>query len=335
MNKYLLFFSLAVIVSGCAKSIEEDADDTERMLLRAYVEMQAQAGIRYDSTGSGLYYLFPEGRKAGGDMPSDTDFLYVNYTMYDLKGNIAASQYNQRDVAKQLGTFSDSIYYGPTLWGIGRSALTSGVEEALQMMKAGEKIRVLLPSWLSTVNSDSRQYSTTTMFDIELLRVVRDIRQFETDTLRNFSARHYNGMDTLKKDWYYKDLKLGDASDSVANIGDTLKVRYIGYLLDNFVFDTNIADSASYHKIYNSAKAYATLSVIYEEATDTDGNTTSEGTMGVVDGFKYALQRMKPGGEAVTFFSSDYGYSTSGSGQIPAYAPLRFYIKLEGIGRKQ
>ncbi|MDR2358706.1 MAG: FKBP-type peptidyl-prolyl cis-trans isomerase [Prevotellaceae bacterium] len=335
MYKYLLFFSLAVIVSGCAKSIDENADDTEKKLLRAYVEMQARTGVQYDSTASGLYFRFPEGRKSSGAMPADTDFLYVNYTMYDLKGNIAASQYNQSDVAKQLGTFSASTYYGPKLWSVGRYALTNGLEEALQMMREGEKIRVLVPSWLSIVSSDTRQYSTTAMFDIELLRVVRDIRQFETDTLRNFSVRHYGGIDSLKKDWYYIDLKQGDASDSVANVGDTLNVRYIGYLLDNFVFDTNIADSASYHKIYDSANDYAALSVIYQEATDTDDASTSEGTMEVVDGFKYALQRMKPGGEAVTFFSSDYGYSATGSGQIPAYAPLRFYIKLESIGRKQ
>ncbi|MDR0694682.1 MAG: FKBP-type peptidyl-prolyl cis-trans isomerase [Prevotellaceae bacterium] len=335
MYKYLLFFSLAVVVSGCAKSIDENADDTEKKLLRAYVEMQAQAGVQYDSTASGLYFRFPEGRKSGGAMPADTDFLYVNYTMYDLKGNIAASQYNQSDVAKQLGTFSASTYYGPKLWGVGRYALTNGLEEAVQMMTEGEKIRVLVPSWLSVISSDTRQYSTTTMFDIELLRVVRDIRQFETDTLRNFSARYYSGMDTIKKDWYYLDLKQGNVSDSVANIGDTLNVRYIGYLLDNFVFDTNIADSASYYKIYDATKDYAVLSVIYEEDTDTDDTNTSEGTMDVVDGFKYALQRMKPGDEAVTFFSSDYGYEAAGSGQIPAYAPLRFYIKLESIGRKQ
>jgi FKBP-type peptidyl-prolyl cis-trans isomerase len=255
--------------------------------------------------------------------------------MYDLKGNIATSQYNESRVAKQLGAFADSVYYGPKLWGVGRYALTSGVEEALCMMKEGEKIRVLLPSWLSIVNSDVRQYSTTIMLDIELLHVAPDIQQFETDTLRNFSQRYYGGMDTLKTNWYYTDLNTGDASDSVANIGDTLKIRYIGYLLDGFVFDTNIADSASYHKIYSNSKTYSIFSVVYQEATDTDGSTGIEGTMSVVDGFKHALLRMKPGGEAITFFSSDYGYKAAGSGQIPAYAPLRFYIKLESIGRKQ
>ncbi|MDR3350930.1 MAG: FKBP-type peptidyl-prolyl cis-trans isomerase [Prevotellaceae bacterium] len=335
MNRYFLLFSLAIAVSGCAKSIDENADDTEKKLLQAYVTMQAKAGAHYDSTASGLYFLFPEGRKAAGAMPADTDFVYVNYTMYDLKGNIAASQYNQSAVAKQLGTFSAGTYYGPKLWSVGRNALTNGVDEALRLMKEGEKIRVLLPSWLSTVDSDTRQYSSTTMFDIELLRVVRDIRQFETDTLRNFSDRRYGGVDTLKQGWYYVELQPGDVADTVAGVGDTLKVRYAGYLLDNFIFDTNMPDTASYYKIYNASKNYALLSVVYQEATGTDGSESAEGAMDVVDGFKYALQRMKPGAEAVTFFSSDYGYKATGSGQIPAYAPLRFYIKLEAIGRKQ
>jgi FKBP-type peptidyl-prolyl cis-trans isomerase len=336
MKRYFWFLVLAAMVAGCAKSINENADDTEKKLLAAYVKMQAEReGFVYDSTESGLYYhKFPdEGRPIGDVMPSDTDFVYVNYTMYDLKGNIATSQYNQREVAKQLGTFSDSTYYGPRLWGVGRYALTSGLEEALKLMKEGQRMRVLVPSWLSVVNSDTRQYSTTTMFDIELLRVIDNIQKFETDMLKDFSDRYYGGMDTLKTNWYYTDLTPDSSADSVANVGDTLKVRYIGYLLDGFVFDTNIADSASYHKIYNSTKSYAAFSVIYQDNTDTED--TTDGTMDVVDGFKYALLRMKPGGEAVTFFSSDYGYKATGSGQIPAYAPLRFYIKLESIGRKQ
>ncbi|MDR1405744.1 MAG: FKBP-type peptidyl-prolyl cis-trans isomerase [Prevotellaceae bacterium] len=335
MSKYFLFFSLAAIIFGCARSIEENADDAERQYLSAYVEIQARAGTFYDSTASGLYFRFPDGRLATGAMPADTDFVYVNYTMYDLKGNIITSQYNESSVAKQLGTFSYGTYYGPKLWGVGRYILTNGLEEALHMMREGEKIRILVPSWLSTGASDTRQYTTPTVVDIELLRVVPDIRQFETDRLRDFSGQYYGGMDTLKANWYYKDLEQGAASDSVANIGDTLKVRYVGYLLDRFVFDTNIADSASYHKIYDNTQTYTVLSVVYQEATDTDDSGTAEGTMDVVDGFKYALQRMKPGGEAVTFFASDHGYKAAGSGQIPAYEPLCFYIKLEGIGRKQ
>jgi FKBP-type peptidyl-prolyl cis-trans isomerase len=41
---------------------------------------------------------------------------------------------------------------------------------------------------------------------------------------------------------------------------------------------------------------------------------------------------MKEGEEAVVFFSSDYGYGYSTSGEIQPYSMLRFYIKVEHIG---
>jgi FKBP-type peptidyl-prolyl cis-trans isomerase len=56
-------------------------------------------------------------------------------------------------------------------------------------------------------------------------------------------------------------------------------------------------------------------------------------SMDVVQGFAYALKQMKEGEEAVVFFSSDYGYQATTSGQIQPYSMLRFYIKVEYIGR--
>jgi FKBP-type peptidyl-prolyl cis-trans isomerase len=56
-------------------------------------------------------------------------------------------------------------------------------------------------------------------------------------------------------------------------------------------------------------------------------------SMDVVQGFAYALKQMKAGEEAVVFFSSDYGYQATTSGQIQPYSMLRFYIKVERIGK--
>jgi FKBP-type peptidyl-prolyl cis-trans isomerase len=55
--------------------------------------------------------------------------------------------------------------------------------------------------------------------------------------------------------------------------------------------------------------------------------------MEVVQGFAYALKKMKEGEEAVVFFSSDYGYQATTSGQIQPYSMLRFDIKVGRIGR--
>ncbi len=332
-TNWILLLPLLAILSGCARLVEESADDVESTLLDAYVTVNYnQQGKPISHTLSGLYI---ETIKEGtGDTPADSNFVYVNYTAYQMTGssivndtvigNIMStgSAYTTNDSlkAKQLGAFSYSTYYGPVLWGIGRSTLYAGLEEALKGMRQGGKARVLMPSWCSTVGG-SRALSSTTVFDIELLHVVPNIAKFQTDTLRAFSNRYYNGIDSTKYDFYY-DGPVPASGDTLA-YGDTVTVRYIGYLLDGFVFDTNIADSASYHKIYNSSKNYSVLSLVWAES------------MSIVDGFKYAVANMRTGDEAVTFFSSDYGYKSTGSGQIPAYAPLRFYLKVERVGRKE
>jgi FKBP-type peptidyl-prolyl cis-trans isomerase len=104
--------------------------------------------------------------------------------------------------------------------------------------------------------------------------------------------------------------------------GDTVIVRYVGSLLDGFVFETNIRDSARVHykKNFDKTATYDALSVIVKDDVS---------SMDVVQGFAYALKEMRKGQEAVVFFSSDYGYQTTSSGQIQPYSMLRFYIKVE------
>jgi FKBP-type peptidyl-prolyl cis-trans isomerase len=325
----LLFIALLLIAAGCARSEEESADDAEKRLLEAYMSLH-HPGVQ--PTESGLYFI--EEQVGTGDTPSPAAFVFVNYTARDLSGTILYSGStpvtNSADMARQLGTFAHSTYYGPTLWQLGSASLYTGLEEALQRMKTGGKARVVMPSWLSVIQGFSdRQYGVTTLYDLELLRVVEDMKTYQTDTLRAFSERYYGGLDTLKTDWYFQTLAQG--SGGVAQVGDTLMVRYIGYLLDGFVFDTNIADSAMFYKIYDPKKSYPALVVPYKEGA----SEGAEATMDVVGGFKYALQRMEAGQEAVTFFSSDLGYEGTASGQIQKYSPLRFYVKVERIGRKQ
>jgi FKBP-type peptidyl-prolyl cis-trans isomerase len=100
----------------------------------------------------------------------------------------------------------------------------------------------------------------------------------------------------------------------------------VGYLLDGFVFDTNLRDSAAVHykKDFDKTATYDVLTVMMKESVS---------DMDVVQGFAYALKEMKEGEEAVVFFSSDYGYQTTTSGEIQPYSMLRFYIKVEHIGK--
>lgn len=309
---------VAATLAGCAVQRDEDTDENERRLLEAH------AGIHYPNAqkkASGLYFI--ELQPGTGAQPQSQDYVYVNYTAYDLQGNVQTSSSvtssNSDSIARQLGTFAYTTYYGPRLWGVGRSALYTGLEEALFGMRTGGKARILLPSWLTTVGESDRQLTSPSVFDIELLEVVSDIAEYEKNALRAYNQSRYNVQPENDDTWYFAELTPG--AGEIAAINDTFHVWYVGYLLDGFVFDTNIADSAKYHRIYDSSATYEKLTPVYAEE------------MELVDGFKQALEKMKAGSEAIVYFSSDLGYEATGSGQIQAYTPLCFYLRMERIGR--
>jgi len=320
--KWLFVFSLFALLCSCAKENEESVDDIEQRLIDAYL----YANPGYTTMPSGLCYKV-EQTGTGYEQPVDGSFVFVNYTGYDFKGNIvinATVPYsNSESIAKQLGTFAYTKYYGPKLWGINNSTLYKGLEDAVKKMKAGGKMRVIMPSKLSTIGSSAKSLSAPMIVDIELLVVAPDIAKYETNELASYSYYHYPSLDSLKYNFYLKRLKSGTGYP--AEHGDTVDVRYVGYLLDGFVFDTNIADTASLYRIYDKAKDYAVLTVILDTA-----RTAND----YVQGFKEAIMHMSEKEEAVTFFSSSYGYKSQGSGEIQPYSPLRFYMKVERIGRK-
>lgn len=303
-------------LAGCAVHPDDNADDNERRLLEAHV------GLHYpnaQASPSGLYFI--DVRAGAGVQPQPLDYLYVNYTAYDLYGNVltsgSAANSNSDSIARQLGVFTDSTYYGPRLWSVGRATLYAGLEETVYAMRAGGKARAIIPSWLTTVGESDRQLTATAIFDVELLEIVSDITEYEKAAVQTYNQTHHN-VASDDDNWFLATLTPGDGN--VAALGDTFHLWYVGYLLDGFVFDTNIADSARYHRIFNASKTYEKMSVVYAEE------------MSLVDGFKKALEKMKPGEEAVAFFTSDLGYKDAGSGQIQAFTPLRFYIRMERIG---
>jgi FKBP-type peptidyl-prolyl cis-trans isomerase len=192
-------------------------------------------------------------------------------------------------------------------------------------MKPSDKARIIMPSWLSNyVESGVRTHTTTAIYDLELVLVVPDIAAFQTDSLKQYSVQNFGGTDSLKYDWYFISTAPGDNELPLA--GDTIKIRYAGYFLDGFLFDTNIESVAesNYGDDVDKSATYAELTVIMDDDVS---------KMSVVAGFAYALQRMSDGEEATTFFSSDYGYGTATSGQIQPYSMLRFDMEVT-IARK-
>ena len=144
----------------------------------------------------------------------------------------------------------------------------------------------------------------------------------QQDTMKAYANTHYPGLDTLKSNFYFKKLHDGGRTDTLTN--ESIKVRYVGRLLDGWVFDTNIADTAKKYGIYDVTNEYAALDVMYAEELDRMVEDNS-----LVKGFCMALMEMNYGDKAFTMFYSEYGYSSSGSDQIGPYQPLIFWLYVE------
>lgn len=318
LSPFLFAFAAMLIVSSCAKDVAESSDSIEKKVLDAHMKVVYNDTVAPLSTG---VYVITNKKGTGREIKEGSSF-FVRYSTLDLKDNYITT--SRDDIAKQVGGFSYANYYGPVLFEMSNYTLIRGLEEAFRTLREGSMVRIILPSWASDFdykNSD-RYHATTTVYDVEIVKVIDDYPQYELDTLQRFSNKYYDGIDSLFRGYYYYSLKQG-TGDSI-KVGTTVKYNYVGKLLNGFVFDTNIEDTARKYKIYSSdnPSKYFPLSFEVHEV----GKTGASGSS-VVDGFAQTLLLMKKGGKAATFFSSGWGYGDNAQ-STGKKQQMMFYIEV-------
>ena len=285
-------------------------------------------------TGIGTYTIedTPGTGPAVGSQ-EDSPFVYVNYTIRGLDGTISST--TSAKVAQMLGNYDETSYYGPEVWGRTGDALSAGLDDILSDMKVGGRRTSIIPGWLVTSQRydtpqeyiDNVSAGTPVIYDLEVVEVFEDVSKWELDSLYRYVKRNYGlePKDTLKTGFFLK--KTGGPQEAVAFEGDTtIHINYIGRLLNGMVFDTNIKDTAIIHGIYSSSRTYEPQSIAWKKD---DYTQIQMGSSDIIDGFSYALWKMKDKEKCSAIFYSPLGYSYSGSGSgIPSYSPLRFDIEL-------
>lgn len=319
----LLACLAAVAFASASCAVSSTADDSAQdRVLKAWMDVN-YPGVQPRSTGAYVISL----ESGSGDSIADSAYVFAHYTCTDLEGNIAST--NKLDLAEQLGTFEYNGYYGSDIWRVDQGYIPSGLEEVIKNLRVGGKATVAIPvsasyTEASVYNAFPESEEANVIYNITVDGVTYDIKDREESMLRDFRDINFAGLDSLRDGFYMK--KLVECPDDTIPGGNTVKVRYIGRLVETRqVFDTNVQDSAKFYRLYDSENTYEGLEITINEDEESFFENNS-----VVSGFGYALMNMNYGETAVCFFRSDLGYSASGSGNsIPEYAPLCFWIHVE------
>lgn len=105
---------------------------------------------------------------------------------------------------------------------------------------------------------------------------------------------------------YYRDLVVGDGVQVDTAAGDSVGVRYTGWLRNAEQFDSNVGTSAALLRF-------------------------KTGSGGVIAGFDEGVRGMRVNGRRQIIVPPNLGYGAPGSGPIPPYSILVFEISLQVI----
>ena len=342
----ILFAAACLFMGGCARTVEETPNAAEKRYFDAWLS------IAYpDSKSEGLGIYDIQSTEGTGAEITSEGYVLADYVITDLEGNI--SSFTGEEVARQLGTYSETSYYGPKFWLTTDGTMPAGVLSALRGQKVGCSRKVIIPSWLmsySTYSTESEYLAqsnrnSSTIYEFTVKDFTKDIDQWQADSIVRFFSNPdvmvagkpakdvfvkdgatMTMADTVQAGFFYKQLRAPVDTEEFKK-DTTVYINYVGKLLNGLVFDTNIKRVAQDNNLYSSSKTYEPVKITW-------GEKYSEITMGsssstVINGFALTLWQMKAMEKGVGVFWSQLGYGYSGSGAgIPAYAPLIFEIEL-------
>jgi FKBP-type peptidyl-prolyl cis-trans isomerase 2 len=310
---------IVLTASGCLKNEFAAKEQNEKDLIATYLK---DHGITdQQKTESGIYYI--EEVAGTGLTPKNNDYVIINYTgRYISDNSIHETSYDS--LKSEWTNASDYPYFvfGPLKFQFGFSIV--GINDGLAMMKEGGKASLLIPS-------DKAFYDFQPMvYDIQLLRVIRDPIVYEDSVLREYL--HVQGLDTLKTNYdsvYYKETFTPNAADSnFFGKSDTLYFRYTGHLVDSYgptlkddrIFDSNTQDTKP-------------VKYVYGQSTYTQGFM-----LGFPDGLKNSLIKLRNGthGRFILPYStafSDKGLIDSRFGYtiVPKYQTIVYDVVVEDL----
>lgn len=344
--KKILFYALyavaVIALAGCAKHSSVGPNDSNKRYFDAWMQVNHPDA---SPVGLGIYILEDKPGNGGAEV-GDAGYVYLDYKVTDLDGNI--STYTDKQTAKQLGDYDTTSYYGPKFLTTAPGTNPAGLIEALADMKVGGYRKVVIPSWLMNysvykteaeyLDPDDDDYKASSyssaIYEFTISDYTEDMGKWQEGQIGKYFKDNtdvFGAMtpaDSLPahRGFYYKQMKA--PTDTTSFKADTtLYINYTGRLLNGLVFDTSIERVAKDNGLYTAGKTYKPVQINWGEKYEdiTMGSSKSS----IISGFALTLWQMRSMEKGVGVFISDYGYQSSGSGSsIPGFAPLVFEIEL-------
>jgi len=292
---YILFLiALSVLIlKACSK--EEDCWEQEK---RPFDQYLREKNITVEPTASGLYFIPIE--EGVGVSPSYTEIVEFEYTGELINGSIFGTTYDT--VASEAGFEDPSIVYGPVRLVVGTSL--PGLAEGFQMMKAGGKAQLIMPSELAYGRNSIGAIPScaTLIFTIHLQRIIFDPYEDEKNMIQDFMAANNYEVDPTESGLYYIEHEAG-TGDLIA-FGDHVKIYYTGFFLDGRKFDSNYGDTPFGFRV------------------------TSDH---IIEGWNEGVQLMKKGSKGTLIVPFDLAYGPEGSSSISPFMTLVFDMEVADV----
>lgn len=325
MKHIILAASVIFALTACGKEVSEGKNDDAKLEFDAWIAKN-HPGIQPTTLGS---YILEE-TPGTGDPVADSSYVRVRVTCRYLDGTVYTTTDEQ--LARQLGKYNSTGYYGPGVWRLSGNGLYAGLEELVSGMRIGGSMTAVIPGWLNTFNrySSAKQYlkkasGTNYIFSFTIVDAFSDADRWESDSLSRYLAANYPTAvkDTAVDGFWHVVLEPGKEDESYTS-DSTFYINYVGRRLDEVIFDTSIADSAKVAGTYSASGTYEKKRV---NLNDDDYTKNTLAGSSVIKGFALGLSKLHPEGRILCFFISSLGYGASGSGSsIPSFCPLCFEI---------
>lgn len=253
-----------------------------------------------DTTSSGLMVVRQKVTKGEAARPGDK--IKVHMTLSLLNGKKVFSSYDKGK---------------PMIFEYGRRIENKGVEEALGMMREGEKLLVIIPSSLAFGDEGRGDFIppySPVVYNIEMIEITT---KEEEQARAEETVRQAKNGEKAMRDKYLKDNKISSlplasglyyietkaGKGEKVKLGDKVKVHYTGSLLDGTKFDSSLDRGQPFE--FEAGKGR------------------------VIKGWDEAILLMRKGGKARLIIPSSIAYGERGSGEkIGPYATLVFEIEL-------